>query len=506
MVFLGLLPSSPSSKSARAAAFASSPHDFPTPSVPAERYRDMSKRSVFTTISPLPAGVSREVVIEFLHNHVDMIDLNPLVIERHPIDPPPSSSPYEKDCVWYSLTDKIDYLPGGKVSGDISYTCAFHDLANGIQTHCRAPLGVDIRDKWTLNGSLPGEPPEPAELGIGAPATGLYIREDVDLRCNVLMTSFVKKNLKRSHATLVDTLVEKAKHASAARRSINAAGASPPQVTQTMSPPSSPPAQQSPQTRGPRESLIYSSRSAHSLLQDGLLGTMSPPPQVGGSLGFVQGPQHRRMPSVRSSGPYENSMPTTTPPPHDLPKAQARAQSQILLHSQCPPLLRAPIQAPLAPYRTTAPPRSPPAPTYAAPAAPRPERCSYYPAPLRIHNPSAGGPRAPTPDASLGSGGSVRSVPSSLATTTTRGSRRSSLSDFEHPDYPHLSPYSSENFSVELGSSPDEPQSPWAPPLAASVGGKGHVGPAEAAIDHPAVLRPGGISGRLSGPFIAELE
>ncbi|KAF3767605.1 hypothetical protein M406DRAFT_321632, partial [Cryphonectria parasitica EP155] len=167
----------------------------------------MSKRTVFTTISPLPAGVSREVVIDFLHNHTEMIDLNPLVIERHPIEPPEGADLDEKTCVWYSLTDKIDYLPGGKVSGDVSYTCAFHDLPTGIQTHCRAPLGVDIRNRWTLNGTLPGEPPERPELGLGAPASGLYLREDCDLRCNILMTGFVKKNLKKSHAALVDRLV-----------------------------------------------------------------------------------------------------------------------------------------------------------------------------------------------------------------------------------------------------------------------------------------------------------
>ncbi|KKY38587.1 hypothetical protein UCDDA912_g01424 [Diaporthe ampelina] len=171
----------------------------------------MSKRSVFTTISPLPAGIPREIVLDFLHNHLEMIDLNPLVKERHPIKPPADAPADEMNCIWYSLTDRITYLPGGLASGDISYTCAFHDLPDGIQTHCRAPLNVGIRGKWTLCGTLPGEPAEPVELGIGAPASGLYIREDVDLRCNLLMTGFVKKNLKKSHATLVDHLIEKAR-------------------------------------------------------------------------------------------------------------------------------------------------------------------------------------------------------------------------------------------------------------------------------------------------------
>ncbi|KAI0541569.1 hypothetical protein GGR58DRAFT_433141 [Xylaria digitata] len=174
----------------------------------------MSKRTTFTTISPLPAGIPREAVIEFLHNHQEMIDLNPLIIERHPIPPPPHAPEEEIRCVWWSLTDKISYLPGGFVSGEIEYTAAFNDLPNGIQTHCYAPLGLDIRERWSLGGTLPGEPLEPVEIGLGAPRQGLYLREDVELRCNFVMASFVKKTLKKAHGTLVDRLCQKAAVAS----------------------------------------------------------------------------------------------------------------------------------------------------------------------------------------------------------------------------------------------------------------------------------------------------
>ncbi|KAK1729507.1 uncharacterized protein BDZ83DRAFT_568226 [Colletotrichum acutatum] len=169
----------------------------------------MSKRTTFTTISPLPPGITRDAVLDFLHNHLEMIDLNPLIKERHLIPPPPNTPPEEHACAWYSLTDEISYLPGGLATGNVSYTCCFHDLPTGLQTHCYAPMGLEIRDKWTVAGSLPGEPVEPVELGIGAPLTGLYIREDVDMRCNVFTSSFVKKTLKKSHGLLVDRLKTK---------------------------------------------------------------------------------------------------------------------------------------------------------------------------------------------------------------------------------------------------------------------------------------------------------
>jgi len=169
----------------------------------------MSKRTFFTTITPLPQGITRETVIDTLHSHVEMIDLNPLVIDRFPCKAPRNATAEEYHCIWYQLTDKVQYLPGGMASGKVSYTACFHDLANGLQTHVYAPLGLDIKGKWSLGGSLPGEPKEPVELGLNVPRDGLYLREDVEMRCNMMMTSFVKKTLKKAHSTLVDRIVEK---------------------------------------------------------------------------------------------------------------------------------------------------------------------------------------------------------------------------------------------------------------------------------------------------------
>lgn len=167
----------------------------------------MSKRTVFTTITPLPAGVTREVVLETLHSHVEMIDLNPLVIERHVCPPPRDANAEEFHCTWYSLTDRVSYLPG--VSGKVQYNACFHDLSNGLQTHVYAPLGLDIKEKWTIGGSLPGEPSQPVELGLGVPKQGLYLREDCDMRCNIVMTKFVRGTLTKAHKVLVDRLLEK---------------------------------------------------------------------------------------------------------------------------------------------------------------------------------------------------------------------------------------------------------------------------------------------------------
>lgn len=166
----------------------------------------MSKRTLFTSITPLPKDVTRQAAVAWLHNHVQMIRLNPLVIRLQETTPPSNAAADEFDCAWYEITDEISYLPGGLYKGEVTYKACFNDLPNGIQTHTFAPAGLDLRGKWTVCGNEPGEPREPLELGTEAPREGLYIREDVDMRCNILLTSFVKKNLTKSHKSVVDKL------------------------------------------------------------------------------------------------------------------------------------------------------------------------------------------------------------------------------------------------------------------------------------------------------------
>jgi hypothetical protein len=140
-----------------------------------------------------------------------MIDLNPLVIERHQLDSaPPNASSEESNAKWYSITDKITYMPG--VQSSVTYNACMHDLKDGLQTHTFAPAGVEIRGRWLIGGTLPGETPKPTELGLGVPSQGLYLHEQTDLKCNFLMTSFIKKNLKKAHAQVVENIINKARN------------------------------------------------------------------------------------------------------------------------------------------------------------------------------------------------------------------------------------------------------------------------------------------------------
>ena len=169
----------------------------------------MSKRTIYTIITPLPPTVSRSTAIAALHHHSGMISLSPVVID-HELTKPLSTAPADEfHCTWYNITDRISYLPG--VKGTVSYKVCFHNLPNGMQSHCYAPAGLDIKGKWSVGGNEPGEEREVRELGlIGVPREGLYLREDVDMKCNMFLIGFVKKTLKKSHEVLVDRLLVQA--------------------------------------------------------------------------------------------------------------------------------------------------------------------------------------------------------------------------------------------------------------------------------------------------------
>ena len=173
---------------------------------------DMKRKSVYTNITPIPAHIPRQLAIDMLHSHSEIIELNPLVIGVTPIKAPPTAPADEFFSTWYEINERIQYIPGiGRAgAGKISFKGCFHDMPWGLQTHVYAPMGVDLRNKWQIRGNQPGEPPESKELGSGAPPDGLYLREDIEIKCNPAMVSFVKKEMKAASKTMVDRLVKKA--------------------------------------------------------------------------------------------------------------------------------------------------------------------------------------------------------------------------------------------------------------------------------------------------------
>lgn len=169
-------------------------------------------KTLYTTIDPIPSHIPRQLAIELLQSHGELITLNPLVLDYNPIKAPRDAPNDEFYATWYEVHQRIQFVPGvGKVgSSKISFRGCFHDMPWGVQTHMYVPFGVDLRHKYQIRGNQPGEPPEPKELGSKAPPEGLYLRTDTQIKCNLTMLSFVKKEQKKASQTMVDRMIKKA--------------------------------------------------------------------------------------------------------------------------------------------------------------------------------------------------------------------------------------------------------------------------------------------------------
>lgn len=178
----------------------------------------MYKQTSFTSTTPLPSHLPKDAVVATLHNHREIIEMNPLVIHYERCDAPAQAPADEHQCSWYEITDRISCLPWGFMQGRVSYKGGFCDRPGGIQTHVYAPMGLEIRSTWTVCGSMQGDTQEPTESGLGdAPREGLYLREDVDMQCLIFASWFIRRTLEQSHSALVDRLIMRADKPSAGR-------------------------------------------------------------------------------------------------------------------------------------------------------------------------------------------------------------------------------------------------------------------------------------------------
>ncbi|BDD63069.1 hypothetical protein MPDQ_003645 [Monascus purpureus] len=172
----------------------------------------MQKKDVYTNITPLPSFIPRQLAIDLIHSHSEIITLNPLVLTHHAIPAPRDAPADEYYSAWYEIVQRIQVMPGmGRLgSSKISFRGCFHNVPWGVQTHIYAPMGIDLRHNYRIGGNQPGEPPESRELGLDIPAEGLYLREDIQIRCNFTMMPFVRGTLKSATKVLVDRLIRKA--------------------------------------------------------------------------------------------------------------------------------------------------------------------------------------------------------------------------------------------------------------------------------------------------------
>ncbi|KAM3514198.1 hypothetical protein MY11210_002189 [Beauveria gryllotalpidicola] len=176
----------------------------------------LRKKETYTVVTPIPGYIPRQLALDILQSHSEVISLNPLVLSHKPIPAPRNAAADEYYSTWYEITQRVQFIPGvGKMgSGQITFNGCFHDMPWGLQTHIYAPLNVDLRNKYRIGGNQPGvEPLERRELGmesLGIPSSGLYLHQEAEIKCNIAMMGFVKSEMQKACKDMVDRIIKKA--------------------------------------------------------------------------------------------------------------------------------------------------------------------------------------------------------------------------------------------------------------------------------------------------------
>ena len=125
----------------------------------------MGKQVVYTKITPLPSNIPRQLALDLLHSHEELIRLNNLVTDVKSINAPNNAEADEYFADWFQITEQISFIPGLPKKKLVFKGC-YYDQAWGLQTHTFLPSLFEMRCTYRIGGNQPGEPREQQELGM----------------------------------------------------------------------------------------------------------------------------------------------------------------------------------------------------------------------------------------------------------------------------------------------------------------------------------------------------
>jgi hypothetical protein len=144
-----------------------------------------------TTSTPIPPNISIQDVLNLLHDHIAMMDLNPLVVSHNHI-PSPDIVP-----AWDSTFLVTDQISCYFCKTDTKYQASFRNTADGLETEFKAALGVTGKAVWKVEKRPTSESMNPE----------LVLVEIAKVTCPWLLRPFVEGDFKTSHQELTQAFV-----------------------------------------------------------------------------------------------------------------------------------------------------------------------------------------------------------------------------------------------------------------------------------------------------------
>ncbi|CAN9410752.1 unnamed protein product [Alternaria alternata] len=143
----------------------------------------MRKKAQYVNITPSATSyIPRQLAIDFLHSHGEIIELNPLVTGHEPINTA------RRSCrrILFNMMEAAQ--SNFEASSMTCPSACRHTLMRLQMSNCATSgrfAETSLANHLSRKSWAQVRPPE-----------GLYIREDVEIKCNMTMLKFVKKEMK----------------------------------------------------------------------------------------------------------------------------------------------------------------------------------------------------------------------------------------------------------------------------------------------------------------------
>lgn len=140
---------------------------------------------------PIPDSVTFEKAIAHLHDPLNLITINPIVVKYQQISPPADAA-LQPGVKQYELHDEITYLPFGLWKGSKTVHVTYTDREDGVTVVKQAPFGFLFQEMWTVRLAQSG-----LEVDVQVEMSGWQVGV-------LAFKSYMQKN----HRTYLDLVVE----------------------------------------------------------------------------------------------------------------------------------------------------------------------------------------------------------------------------------------------------------------------------------------------------------
>lgn len=183
-----------------------------------------------TNIRLLPAHITRDDAIRYLHQPENILNLNANLVTATKLaatsvehaefyrgeaeQDRPGAGEDARATPIYNVVEreggKTGKTEGGLYSGlakrlvgdEVRYRMGLRATPDGLVMISHAMMGVWSRTTWTVRTAVE------SDEGFPGSGTGLVVQETGELRCNRMLMGFIKTTMEQSHEKLVDDFVQ----------------------------------------------------------------------------------------------------------------------------------------------------------------------------------------------------------------------------------------------------------------------------------------------------------